>query len=91
MPLRCFCFCLPLLLVLGGCEPSWPARLPLGARLYEREGHRYFGKGVGFDAAHDFHNGTGPKPSILIEQPEGQEKVWGACATCADTFQIEKD
>ena len=82
--------CLAVVLVLSGCGPSWPARFPMGTRLYERPDHRYLGKVVGFDAARDFHNGTGPKAAILIEQPAGEGRIWGACETCAASLEVEK-
>ena len=84
------CCLVPLLLTLSGCEPSWRAQFPNGAKLYERTGHKYFGKVVGFEAHHDFHNGTAPDAAVLIAQAEeGQASQWGSCATCAATFQIE--
>ena len=61
-----------------------------GAKLYDRETHRYFGKVVGYAANHDFHNGTPPQPAILIETSEGNgEQSWGACSTCAAVFEVE--
>ncbi len=79
-----------LLVVLCGCEPSWKSHFRQGAKLYEKSGHRYFGKVVGYEAAHDFHNGTSPQPAILIEPAEGGEaaQTWGACSTCDATFDI---
>lgn len=81
---------LPFLLVLGGCEPAWQARFPTGTKLYEKTGHRYFGKVVGFESQHDFHNGTPAQPAIQIEQDDAAHTtVWGACSTCAASFDIE--
>ena len=49
-----------------------------------------FGKVIGFEARHDFHNGTAPDAAILIEPAEaGQVPQWGSCATCAATFTTE--
>ena len=80
----------PLLLTLSGCEPSWRTQFPNGTKLYERSEHKLFGKVVGFEAAHDFHNGTPPGAAILIEPAEeGLPQQWGSCATCAATFQVE--
>ena len=89
-PVFLCCFA-SLLLTLGGCEPSWRRQFPDGTKLYERTAdHKYFGKVVGFEAQHDFHNGTSPDAAILIEPAEeGQVPLWGSCATCAATFQTE--
>lgn len=84
------CCLLPMLLTLSGCEPSWRRQFPDGTKLYERSERRYFGKVIGFEASHDFHNGTTPAAAILIEPAEeGQAPQWGSCATCAATFQVE--
>ncbi len=83
--IRCI---VPILCLLGGCAPSWQSQFPTGTRLYEQSGERYFGRVIAFDARHDFHNGEAPYPAVLIEQADGGEKVWGACATCAATFQV---
>ena len=78
-----------LSLALSGCEPSWRAQFPNGTKLYEQADHKYFGKVVGFEAAHDFHNGTPPGPAVLIEPAEaGQPQQWGSCPTCAATFEL---
>ncbi len=88
-PVLLCCFA-ALLLTLSGCEPSWRRQFPDGTKLYERTDHKYFGKVVGFEPRHDFHNGTAPDAAILIEPAEeGQTPQWGSCATCAATFQIE--
>jgi hypothetical protein len=80
-----------LLLLCSGCDSPWRSRFPIGTRLYEPEGHRYFGKVVGYDDQHDFANGTSAGPAILIEPEErGYEPVWGACATCSTLFEVEK-
>jgi hypothetical protein len=85
------CFCaLFLLLALGGCGSSWQAQFPVGARLYERPGHIYFGKVVGYDARHEFANEAGARPAILIAQAAGGGEIWGACQTCTDSMDIEK-
>ena len=90
MRLKLFCCLVPVLLTFSGCEPSWRAQLPNGAKLYERADHKYFGKVIGYEARHDFHNGTTPDAAVLIESAEaGQPPQWGSCATCAATFQIE--
>ena len=80
-----------MLVALCGCEPSWSSQFRPGTKLYEREGHRYFGKVVGYEAQHDFHNGTPPQAAVLIETAEGDKEtqVWGACSTCASTFKVE--
>ena len=84
------CCLVPLVLTLSGCGPSWRTQFPDGTKLYERVDHRYFGKVIAYEAAHDFHNGTMPVPAILIEPAEdGQPPQWGGCATCAATFKIE--
>lgn len=77
--------------VLCGCSPAWRSQFRTGSKLYEHNGHHYFGKVVGYDARHDFHNGTSPQAAILIEPAEGGEsaRVWGACSTCASTFTVE--
>lgn len=79
------------LLVVAGCEPSWRSQFKEGAKLYDKNGHRYFGTVVGYDATHDFHNGTAAQPAILIEPAEGGEaaRIWGACSTCAATFDVQ--
>ena len=86
-----FLRCLVLLfLIVSGCEPSWRTQLPNGTKFYERTGHKYFGKVIGYETRHDFHNGTPPTPAVLIETAEpGQTPQWGSCATCAATFQVE--
>ena len=79
------------LLALWGCEPAWRAEFKNGAKLYDKGNHHYFGKVVGYTEVHDFHNGTAPQPAILIE-PEGSGdagRVWGACSTCAATFDVK--
>ena len=43
------------------------SRFPNGTKLYDRTDHKYFGKVVGYEERHDFHNGTAPAPAILIE------------------------
>ena len=89
--MRLFLCCLATVsLLLSGCEPAWRTQFPNGTKLYERAGHKYFGKVVGFEAAHDFHNGTPPGAAVLIEPAEtGQPQQWGSCATCAATFELE--
>ncbi len=90
MRLRFLCCLVLFLLTLSGCEPSWRAQFPDGAKLYERADHKYFGKVIGYEATHDFHNGTPPAPAVLIEPAEeGQVSQWGSCATCTATFKIE--
>ena len=80
-----------LMLFLSGCDSSWRTSFPNGTKLYESEGHRLFGKVVGYENRHDFNNGTVPGPAILIETAEGShERVWGSCATCAASFESEK-
>lgn len=80
-----------LLMVLCGCDPAWKTQFREGSKLYDKNGHNYFGKVVGYDAQHDFNNGTQPQAAILIEPAEGgaDARVWGACATCAATFDVE--
>ena len=78
-----------LLLVVTGCESSWRTHFPIGTKLYEQTDHHYFGKVVSYEDRHDFHNGTDPAPSILIEQADdGHAQIWGSCSTCAATFQV---
>ena len=80
-----------LLMTLWGCEPAWRSEYKDGAKLYEKETHRYFGKVVGYVKSHDFHNGTAPQAAILIE-PEGggnDSRMWGACSTCMATFDVK--
>ena len=80
-----------LMLFLSGCDSSWRASFPIGTKLYESEGHRLFGKVVGYQDRHDFDNGTTPGPPIMIEAADGgHEHVWGSCATCAASFELEK-
>ena len=76
-------------LVLGGCQPPWRSQFPNGAELSSRMDHQRFGKVVGYEASHDFHNGTAPEPAILIEQDSDHTSVWGSCATCAATFDVK--
>ena len=45
-----------MLLVVVGCEPSWRSQFKDGAKLYDKNDHRYFGKVVGYEASHDFAN-----------------------------------
>ncbi len=80
---------LPLLMILGGCEPAWRSQFPKDSLLYDRTDHHLFGKVVGYEEAHDFHNGTQPESAILIEQSSDHATVWGACATCAASFDIK--
>ncbi len=77
---------LPLLMILGGCEPAWRSQFPKGTQLYDRADHHLFGKVVGYEESHDFHNGTQPEPAILIEQESDHTQIWGACGTCAASF-----
>ena len=79
----------PLLLIFSGCEPPWQSQFPKNSQLYDRTDHHRFGKVVGYDSAHDFHNGTAPEPAILIEKDEDHTTVWGACATCASSFDVK--
>ena len=80
-----------LLLLFSGCDSPWRTRFPIGTKLYENAGHRYFGQVVGYEDSHNFGNGLASSPSILIESAEGgHERVWGACATCAALFDTEK-
>ncbi len=79
-----------LLLMVAGCDSSWRSRFPVGTKLYDETDHHFFGQVVAFEDSHDFHNGTGPVPAILIEQADaGHTRVWGSCATCAATFSVE--
>ena len=82
--------CLWLLAVVG-CGPTRPSQFKDGAKLYDRATHQYFGTVVGFAAVYDFHNGMPPQPAILIESVEGgsTERKWGACSTCAATFEVK--
>ena len=80
---------LPLLMILGGCEPAWRTQFPKGSTLYDRTDHHLFGKVVGYEESHDFHNGTQAEPAILIEQESDHVTVWGSCATCAASFDIK--
>ena len=77
------------LVLLVGCEPSGRAQFPVGSQLYNRTDHHLFGKVVGFEATHDFHNGTPPEQAILIEQESDHTTVWGACTTCSATFDVK--
>ena len=77
------------LLFLVGCEPPGRSQFPKGSQLYDRTDHHRFGTVVGFEAEHDFHNGTAPEPAILIEQDSDHTTVWGACTTCAATFDVK--
>lgn len=79
----------PLVLILTGCQPSWRSQFPKDSLLYNREDHSRFGKVVGYEEAHDFHNGAGVEPAILIEQEGDHTTVWGSCATCASTFDVK--
>ena len=78
-----------LLLATVACGPTRPAQFRDGAKLYERETHRYFGKVVRFEASHDFHNGTPPQPAILIENDVSKVQSWGACSTCAVVLEAK--
>ena len=76
------------LLATVACGPTRPAQFRDGAKLYDRETHQYFGKVVGYQADHDFHNGFAPQPAILIDKGEGQgDPTWGACSTCAAVLE----
>ena len=79
------------LLAVIGCGPARPAQFRNGAKLYDRQSHQYFGKVVGYERTHDFHNGTPAQSAILIEPPNGGEegRVWGACGTCTATFEVK--
>ena len=89
MRLSYLCCLAFVVLTLSGCEPAWRKQFPNGTKLYEHTDHRYFGKVIGFEASHDFHNGTPPDAAILIEPAEqGQPQQWGSCATCAATFEV---
>lgn len=80
-----------LVVALCGCEPSWTSQFKPGTKLYEKNGHRYFGKVVAYEPTHDFHNGTPPQAAVQIELSEGgaAARTWGACSTCAATFDVE--
>ena len=79
-----------LLVLFSGCDSSWRTRIPIGTKLYEGTNHQYFGKVIGYENQHDFSNGTDPCPAILIEPADpGREKVWGSCATCAASFDMQ--
>ena len=80
-----------LLLAVAGCGPTRPSQFKDGAKLYDRESHQYFGKVVGYEEVHDFHNGTAPQPAILIEPADGSAagRSWGACSTCAAIFDVK--
>ena len=80
---------LPLALMLGGCQPSWRSQFPRDSVLYDRSDHHLFGKVVGYEDKHDFHNGTGPQAAILIDQESDHTTVWGSCVTCAATFDVK--
>ncbi len=80
---------LPLALILAGCQPSWRTQFPKGSVLYDRTDHHRFGKIVGFEETHDFQNNTPPESAILIEQDSDHTIIWGACATCAATFDVK--
>ena len=45
-------------------------RYPIGARIYEPGTHRYIGRVLAFESAHNFNNGLGPQPAVLIEPSE---------------------
>ena len=78
------------LLAVVGCGPTRPSQFKDGAKLYDRGTQQYFGRVVGYNASHDFHNGTSPQPAILIEFTDGQGKqTWGACSTCATIFEVK--
>ncbi len=80
-----------LLLALAGCTSPWRDRFPDGSRLYERDGHKYFGKVIAYDPRHDFGNGMAAGPAVLIQSAGGgHPPVWGSCATCAATMDVEK-
>ena len=79
----------PLLLLVAGCQPSWRSQSPTGSILYNKTDHSRFGKVVGYEEVHDFHNGTNPEAAVLIEQDSDHTTVWGSCATCAATFDLK--
>ena len=76
-------------LILGACQPAWRAQFPDGTVLFDRMDHHRFGKVVGYESSHDFRNGAAAEPAILIEQDSDHTQVWGACATCAATFEMK--
>ena len=80
-----------LLTLLGGCQPAARSQFKDGAKLYDKQTHEYFGKVVGYEDVHDFHNGTTAQPAILIESSDGgaTARTWGACNTCAATFDVK--
>ncbi len=80
---------LPLLMILGGCEPAWRSQFPKGSLLYDRADHHLFGKVVSYEESHDFHNGTHPEAAILIDQESDHTTIWGSCATCAVSFDVK--
>jgi hypothetical protein len=82
--------CFPLVLILGGCDHFGGSKLPIGTRLYEQPNHQYFGQVIGFEAAHDFHNGAPPTSAVLIEPSPKGEPVWGAVDTCKAAFDCER-
>ena len=81
------CLFVSSLLAVSGCTRPWRAQFPDGTHLYDRANHQPFGKVVGYEVNHDFHNGTAAEPAILIEQDSDHTQVWGSCATCAATFE----
>ena len=74
-----------------GCGPTRPAQFKDGAKLYDKQSHQYFGKVVGFNADHDFHNGMPPQPSILIEPADGNAatRSWGGVQHVYGDFRCE--
>ena len=76
-------------LILAACQPAWRTQFPDGTQLFDRADHHRFGEVVGYEALHDFRNGTAAEPAILIEQDSDHTQVWGACATCAATFEMK--
>ena len=59
-------FVLPLLL-LASCGMGWREQFPVSADLYARADGQHYGRVLAFEDGHDFANGMGAQPSVLIE------------------------
>ena len=76
----------------AGCGKGLPCRqeLPVGSQLFTRDNpHTLYGRVVGHDSSHDFHNGMGPRAAAEIALEDGSgRRVWAACETIPLIFEV---
>ncbi len=86
-------FVLPLLL-LASCGMGWQRQFPVGADLYAKADGRHYGRVLAFEDAHDFANGMGAQPSVLVEldgpadEPGRPRQLWAACDALSAFYEV---